>query len=292
MEFQNSLVEGWLHKKKSKDSKKYFGKFTKRWFTLDIKNALFSYASAQNKKSKKDIPLRELTKVEVPDHKFNKQPKDWDYEFTVITKDRVYHLYAQTDEFRKHWITAFETILENKGSTEEPKDEKKSKKSKKKKNKKKKDLDIDKIIQKGPRATVQLGEVISLEGIESNDQPFSKLYSKQISGLYSSNSNSDRKESQESMTKESSEHVSKADSGEIRERVDSDPVVHSSFKPEVVEDFHHSSEESFEDDWDNDESYASIKDVQSNLMSNQKATNAKKSKYPVQYPSRALISGL
>lgn len=42
---KKTIIEGWLKKKKMETSLKFFGGFTKRWFALDIVNAILSKQS-------------------------------------------------------------------------------------------------------------------------------------------------------------------------------------------------------------------------------------------------------
>jgi hypothetical protein len=306
----DTMIEGWLKKKKSDSRKHFFSNFTKRWFTLDIKNALFSYSSAQNKKSKKDIPLREF--VDVKELDFSEtQPKDWGYEFCVITKDRTYQLFAQTEEFKKMWVKAFQTILELKNPD---KKQKKRKSKKKKKKEKSSELDIDSIVKKGPQDTVQLESVLHLEGIQEGEEVFTNFHNnggrKKLPSLFAKdfgvnptlNISNDFKQLQdtrasdpndyciksessdvmksETFSKHSSDRRIKNISGEEHYKKNSEPFEKQKSKQNK------NSEQSFDDDWDEDEDYGSLNDLGSCLL--KKENKSKSMKYPVMYPSRVL----
>jgi hypothetical protein len=70
-------------------------------------------------KASKVIPLRDiidLTNTDGPEF-----DKEWQYSFTVVTKDREYFLFAQTRDDKEMWMHAFNTILKYKHKAAEDK---------------------------------------------------------------------------------------------------------------------------------------------------------------------------
>lgn len=61
---KKAIIEGWLKKKKGDSSLRFLSGMTKRWFALDIVNAIFTYSSGKNKKANKVIPLRDINDLE------------------------------------------------------------------------------------------------------------------------------------------------------------------------------------------------------------------------------------
>lgn len=290
-DIKNAVIEGWLKKKKSSGSKNFFSKFTKRWFNLDVKNAVFSYSSAKNKKSKKLIPLRELINVETEQVHEGSQVKEWGHEFTVITQERVYHLFCQTKEDKDMWVEAFKALVEykNKPLTEEEPKKKKKKKSKKKakQDDDSVELDIDKIFKKGPHETVQLEPPSPGDNFQPVEADFNSkkmgessksgstngsFVNRQLTVLQDFSFTSKRKLTEESSgsnqykfdrkyghnaspdsdqhTKISSEREVKVSSGEHSQ------LEHA--RPSGSDD----QEGSFEEDWDGDEDYESLDDIE------------------------------
>ena len=118
---KKTIIEGWLKKKKSESSLKFFSGFTKRWFALDIVNAIFTYATGKGKNCNKVIPLRDIVDLEANNDYGKREPKEWEYDFKVITKDRSYHLFAPNKAEKEMWVHAFNTILKYKRKASENK---------------------------------------------------------------------------------------------------------------------------------------------------------------------------
>lgn len=148
----SEIVEGWLKKKKSDGSSVFFSSYNKRWFSLDIKNAVLSYSNKPNKKASKVISLREITSVEQPENGYNTYLGKWEYKFSVVTKDRTYALVAKSTEDVQQWTDAFNTVLALKDDSDNENGKKKRKK-KKKKSKNKHPAD-EMFIKTGPMGTV------------------------------------------------------------------------------------------------------------------------------------------
>lgn len=295
MNIKNTVIEGWLKKKKSSSSKNFFSKFTKRWFTLDVPNAMFTYSSGKGKKSKMAVPLREIIEVVRHDETTNPETKEWEFEFRVLTVDRVYHLFAQNQHDKDMWVGAFEAILEMKKKEAEGKDkkEKKKKKSKDKKKKNKKDktdsdeLDIDAILRKGPQETVKLeppspakdfgnshsnfapyGQ--SICDSDSARQPSHSLVDRQVTSLskYSNyvqrtstdlvSSSKENKNANKEPTRNhySDEHTKNSSGTELKHSLGEHEGGSSSSSSGNSAD----KEPSFEDDWDESEDYESLND--------------------------------
>ena len=116
---KNTIIEGWLKKVKEKAKNKSQGNTNKRWFALDIVNAIFTYANGKNKKASKTIPLRDI--LDFSANEEATEIKDWDYYFTVLTRDREYCLFAPTRSEKEMWVHAFRTILKYKHKADEDK---------------------------------------------------------------------------------------------------------------------------------------------------------------------------
>ena len=82
----------------------------KRFFTLDVINATFSYSSGEKKSANKIIPLRDIESLEVIAGNDGKL-KDWEYHFEVKTRSREFSLYAPNKPELDMWVLAFETLL-------------------------------------------------------------------------------------------------------------------------------------------------------------------------------------
>lgn len=108
---KKTIIEGWLKKVKEKAKSKTVGNTNKRWFALDIVNAVFTYANGKNKKASKTIPLRDIIDFVEPE---DSTGKEWDNKFAVITREREYYLFAQTKNEKEMWAHAFRTILKYK----------------------------------------------------------------------------------------------------------------------------------------------------------------------------------
>ena len=89
---KKTIIESWLKKKKKGSS--ILGTFNKRWFALDIVNAVFTYSSGKNKKPNKTIPLRDIISLEVVNDPVDRDPKEWEHNFIVNTKERPFSLFA------------------------------------------------------------------------------------------------------------------------------------------------------------------------------------------------------
>uniref|UniRef100_A0A7S3J3V2 PH domain-containing protein n=1 Tax=Euplotes harpa TaxID=151035 RepID=A0A7S3J3V2_9SPIT len=50
-----------------------------------------------------------------------REPKEWEFDFIVVTKDRSYHLFASSKAEKEMWVHAFNTILKYKRKAEEVK---------------------------------------------------------------------------------------------------------------------------------------------------------------------------
>ena len=110
---QNSktyIIDGWLKKQKNEKSLKLFGKMNKRFFTLDVINATFSYSTGEKKQALKTIPLRDIESLEVLAGNEGGL-KDWEYQFEVKTRSREFSLFAPNKPELDMWVLAFETLL-------------------------------------------------------------------------------------------------------------------------------------------------------------------------------------
>ena len=152
---KSEIVIGWLKKKKSEGSSIIFSSHNKRWFVLDINNAVLSYSNKPNKKSSKIISLRKLVSVGQPENEQNQLIGKWEYKFTVVTDDRSYELVAESAKDLKQWMEAFNSVLALKNDFCNENEKKKKKKKKKKKSKDETEPD-ELFIKKGPMETVQL----------------------------------------------------------------------------------------------------------------------------------------
>lgn len=289
-DIKTPIVEGWLKKKKSEGSKNFFSKFTKRWFVLDTKNAIFTYTTGKGKSEQKAIPLREFMNVEEPTESGEKRPKGWEFEFIVVTQSRNFQLFAQTQEEKQLWIDAFQEILKLRNSDSE--DDKKKKKKKDKKKKKKKELDIDSIVKKGPRETVQLEPPTPLEDFQHVDanivsygnsmadvdqeaQPFESVYNRQITKLQNFSIEPQKQQTKELRLEpldtkphrpstEMSDGYTKSSSGNLKSNTGDNSHSRNSGPNEELDK--RSKEVSFEEDWDEDEDYGSLNEIESSKM--------------------------
>jgi len=283
-------MEGYLKKKKSEGSKNLFGKYTKRWFTLDFQTALFSYSAGEGKKVKQKVPLREVQSVEEPQAEEAQVVKKWEYEFTIVTQERQYQLFAKTEEDKKKWLDAFNEIISLRDNGD--KDKKKKKKSKKKSKKKDKseELDIDSIVKKGPKDTVQLeppSPIDEYQPFESSyNRPLQKkssnimeeyapehskrsAYNKQVTQMQEIEVISQRKNTSELVNEK---YLKSSDNGSTSGTKISSGLLgnsssgeHIHSNPSATNDQSDSNnkEISFEEDWDEDENYDSIKQIDS-----------------------------
>lgn len=256
---KSEIVEGWLKKKKSEGSSVFFSSYNKRWFALDIKNAVLSYSNKPNKKSSKFISLREITSVEQPKNGYNTYVGKWEYKFTVVTKDRSYELVAKSTEDVRQWIDAFNTVLALKDDTSNENEKKKRKKKKKKS--KNKQLADEMFIKKGPMDTVQLEpptvsddlhiEEASFSVNDSNFGETDRHSNRKFTKLQSYNFHTIRQVTEIEKLRVS-DPSSEASKNTHNTSVEKNMKSDESSNADQIESSNLKAEDSFEDNWDED----------------------------------------
>ncbi|XP_011602290.2 arf-GAP with dual PH domain-containing protein 1-like isoform X2 [Takifugu rubripes] len=105
---RNFIREGYMEKTGPKQTEG----FKKRWFTLDdrrlmyFKDLLDAYARGEV-----FIGSKESGYTALPGLPPNIQSSHWQFGITIVTPDRNFLFACETERDQKHWITAFETVI-------------------------------------------------------------------------------------------------------------------------------------------------------------------------------------
>ena len=99
------VISTYAYKRKSKDS--IFGKFIKRYFTIDLTHLTIEYKCKQKSKTVRcKYDLKNINKV--CGECEGKGP--WPFGITIMTNERVFSLYLQNSLDYDMWIDAFSCV--------------------------------------------------------------------------------------------------------------------------------------------------------------------------------------
>ena len=107
-------MSGFLMKLKQLSSVRIFSNYTGRYFTLSIKDGLFTYSQKKGGIPRDCINLNSITGIESMRDSFTKPAAPYKHQFTLLTKDRSFTLFAATKEEKKKWVCAITYVLTQK----------------------------------------------------------------------------------------------------------------------------------------------------------------------------------